>query len=306
MIVKPSRLKRGDTVGIIAPASPPNRENLQRSLDFLADLGLKVKMGQHVEQINGYLAGSDNERIEDLHTMFKDDEIKAIICAGGGYGTARIADRIDYSLVAANPKIFWGYSDVTFLHQAFLKKTGLVTFHGPMLASDIGKEDVDELSKKLFAQLFVPGEFTYNEEISLLHTVVSGKASGQLIGGNLSLLTSTLGTQFELDTAGKLLLIEDVNEEPRAIDRMLNQLYMSGKLSQAAGIIIGDFANCVPTRNLSLSLVEVLDHYLKLANKPALSGFKIGHCSPNISIPLGVDATLDADKKEFIVSAGVE
>lgn len=306
MIVKPSRLHRGDTVGIIAPASPPNLENLQRSLAFLSDLGLKVKMGQHVEQINGYLAGSDNERIEDLHTMFQDGEVKAIICAGGGYGTARIADRIDYSLVAANPKIFWGYSDITFLHQAFLKKTGLVTFHGPMLASDIGKEDVDELSKKLFAQLFAPEEFTYNEEISPLHTVVSGKARGQLIGGNLSLLTSTLGTQFELDTVGKLLLIEDVNEEPRAIDRMLNQLYMSGKLSQAAGIVIGDFANCVPSRNLSLSLDEVLNYYFKLVNKPALSGFKIGHCSPNISIPLGVDATLDADKKEFIVTAGVE
>jgi len=306
MVVKPSRLRRGDTVGIIAPASPPNLENLQRSLAFLSDLGLKVKMGQHVKQINGYLAGSDNERIEDLHTMFQDDEVNAIICAGGGYGTARIADRIDYSLVAANPKIFWGYSDITFLHQAFLKKTGLVTFHGPMLASDIGKEDVNELSKKLFAQLFAPKEFTYNEEISPLHTVVSGKARGQLIGGNLSLLTSTLGTQFELDTAGKLLLIEDVNEEPRAIDRMLNQLYMSGKLSQAAGIVIGDFANCVPSRNLSLSLDEVLNYYFKLVNKPALSGFKIGHCSPNISIPLGVDATLDADKKEFIVTAGVE
>ena len=113
MIVKPSRLNSGDTVGIIAPASPPNRENLQRSLAFLTELGLKVKIGKHVEQTYGYLAGSDSERIEDLHTMFTDDEVKAIFCAGGGYGTARIADRIDYSLVAAHPKIFWGYSDIT-------------------------------------------------------------------------------------------------------------------------------------------------------------------------------------------------
>lgn len=150
MIVKPSRLQRGDTVGIIAPASPPNLENLQRSLAFLSDLGLKVKMGQHVEQINGYLAGSDNERIEDLHTMFQDDEVKAIICAGGGYGTARIADRIDYSLVAANPKIFWGYSDITFLHQAFLKKRAWSHFMDRCWLQTLGRKKLTSYQKNYF------------------------------------------------------------------------------------------------------------------------------------------------------------
>ncbi|GLB60932.1 S66 peptidase family protein [Cytobacillus sp. NCCP-133] len=306
MAIKPHRLQKGDAIGIIAPASPPNQENLKRSLSFLEDLGLKVKMGNHVYDQYGYLAGKDEDRLADLHKMFLDKEVKAIICAGGGYGTGRIASRIDYGIIKDNPKIFWGYSDITFLHIAIGQQAGLVTYHGPMLASDIGKENADPISKRYFSQLFQPEKLDYPEGISNLKTMVNGSAAGVLTGGNLSLLASTIGTEFEIDTKDKLVLIEDINEEPRAVDRMLNQLHMAGKLEDAAGFIIGDFNNCIPQRERSLVLEDVLDTYITRVNKPAVKGFNIGHCSPHISVPLGVRAELDATNKKLTIESGIE
>ncbi|PLR76573.1 LD-carboxypeptidase [Bacillus sp. V3-13] len=305
MIVKAKRLEKGDTVGVIAPASPPNIENLQRGLAFLEELGLTVKPGKHLFEKNGYLAGSDHHRLEDLHAMFADQQVKAIFCACGGYGTARIAAEINYQIISDNPKIFWGYSDITFLHTAIHQRTGLVTFHGPMLASDIGKDDSHPVSRDLFRQLFEPEQLNYSEQHSRLQTLVAGHADGPLVGGNLSLLASSIGTPFEVDTKGKLLLIEDINEEPRSIDRMLNQLKMAGKLDDAAGFIIGDFKNCLPEREDSLTLEEVVNDYIAGAGKPALSGFKIGHCSPNLSLPLGGMAHLDADEKKLLIESGI-
>ncbi|PLR81718.1 MULTISPECIES: S66 peptidase family protein [Bacillus] len=306
MIIKPKRLDKGDTVGVIAPASPPNEENLRRGLSFLEELGLTIKLGKHLFKRNGYLAGSDHDRLEDLHAMFADQQVKAVFCACGGYGTARIADQINYQIISDNPKVFWGYSDITFLHAAIHQLTGLVTFHGPMLASDIGNDDSHPVSRELFRQLFQPELLNYSEQHSRLKTLVAGSARGPLVGGNLSLLTSTMGTPFEVDTKGKLLLIEDINEEPRSIDRMLNQLKMAGKLDDAAGFIVGDFKNCLPEREDSLTLEEVVNHYIAAAGKPALSGFMIGHCSPNLSLPLGCTAHMDADQKKLSIESGIQ
>ncbi|RWR13977.1 LD-carboxypeptidase [Siminovitchia fortis] len=303
--IKPFRLQERDTVAVIAPASPPNLDNLERGIEFLQGLGLNVIRGKSLTNINGYLAGTDEERLQDLHEAFLDPEVKAIICACGGYGTGRIAATIDYEMIRHHPKIFWGYSDITFLHTAIRQEAGLVTFHGPMLGSDIGKEDTHPLSKKCFQQIFQPTEWSYTEDISPLEVLVEGKADGPLVGGNLSLLVSTLGTKFEIDTKDKLLLIEDVNEEPRAVDRMLNQLYMAGKLDDASGMVIGDFADCIPKRDLSLALHEVIDHYVKLANKPAMKDFQMGHCNPQIAVPLGVQATLDTTEKKLSVDSGL-
>ncbi|MCM3121702.1 MULTISPECIES: LD-carboxypeptidase [unclassified Mesobacillus] len=305
MAIKPNRLNKGDTVAVIAPASPPNKENLKRGLAFIAELGLNYKLGKSLYEEYGYLAGDDHARLEDLHEMFLDDEVNAIICAGGGYGTARIASSIDYKLIEKHPKIFWGYSDITFLHTAIRQKTGLITFHGPMLASDIGKEGAHPLSKETFRQLFQPAELRYGLDLSQIEELVRGAAEGPLVGGNLSLLSSSMGTPFEIDTKGKILLIEDINEEPRAVDRMLNQLYMAGKLQEATGIILGDFNNCVPERDLSLSLDEVIEHYIKLAGRPALKGFKMGHCAPHIGVPLGAAARMDTETKHLFVESGI-
>ncbi|WLR57042.1 LD-carboxypeptidase [Mesobacillus subterraneus] len=306
MPIKPERLKKGDTVAVIAPASPPNKENLKRGLKFIEDLGLNYKLGKSLYSEYGYLAGNDEDRLADLHDMFRDDEVKGIICAGGGYGTARIASAIDYDVMKNNPKIFWGYSDITFLHTAIRQQARLVTFHGPMLASDIGKEEAHQISKDTFQQLFTPAVLNYSNDLSQIEELVPGSAEGSLVGGNLSLLSSSMGTPFEIETEGKILLIEDINEEPRAVDRMLNQLYMAGKLQESAGIIVGDFNNCVPERELSLTLEEVIDHYIKLAGKPALKGFKMGHCSPHIGVPLGVAASMKTKEKTLFVESGIK
>lgn len=304
--LKPKRIKKGDTVGVIAPASPPKKEALQKALSFLEqDLGLTVKMGSHVYKEYGYLAGEDAERVEDLEAMFKDEDVKAIICACGGYGTARIADAINYEVIRNNPKIFWGYSDITFIHTAIRQKTGLVTFHGPMLASDLGNEDIHPRSKESFKQLFQSEEVNYTEDISPLHPFIEGEAEGELVGGNLSLLTTTLGTPFEIDTKGKILLIEDIYEEPRNIDIFLNHLWLAGKLNDIAGLVIGDFTDCEPKSRRTLTLDEVLTHYTKLINKPAMSGFKIGHCNPHVGIPLGVKAKINTVEKTLTIESGI-
>ncbi|MDA7026173.1 LD-carboxypeptidase [Bacillus sp. CLL-7-23] len=306
MNIKPEKLQEGDMVGIIAPASPPVSKKLEIGVKYLKELGLHIKMGRAIWKKHGYLAGSDEERLRDLHDMFQDPSVKAVICACGGYGTARIAQQIDYCLIKDNPKIFWGYSDITFLHTAIQQNTGLITFHGPMLSSDIGSEDVHPRTKHSFQQLFQKMNLHYTEEISPLEIVVPGNAKGRLIGGNLALLVTTLGTQFEIDTKGKLFFIEDIDEEPYRIDRMLNQLKLAGKFADAAGILLCDFHNCLPKkREESLSLKEIIHDHITPFEKPTLSGFKIGHCSPNIAIPIGAEGVLNTEKKQLTITPGV-
>jgi len=307
MKIRPQRLQKGDTIGIIAPSSPPNQENLERSLAFLEQLGLKWTFGKHVKNVHGYLAGTDEERLQDLHDMFADPTIKGIFCAGGGYGSARFTDKIDLQLMKEKPKVFWGFSDITFLHTAMGLYSNLVTFHGPMLASCVGKDTFHELSAKMFQQLFEPMELHYTEAISPLETITAGVAQGELVGGNLSLLASGIGTKFEVDTKGKLLFIEDVGESPYKVDGLLNQLRMAGKLKEAAGIVIGDFSDAEPKKGkVSLTLDEVFADYMANLGIPVVKGFKIGHCEPHFAIPLGVGAKLDADNKTLTILPGVE
>jgi len=305
--IKPKRLSPGDTVGITAPASPGDWEQVQRAAAHLERLGLNVRFGNTLHSRNGYLAGTDEERAEELNAMFADPVIKGIICARGGYGTGRIADKLDYETIRNNPKVFWGYSDITFLHTAIGNRTGLVTFHGPMLIC-LGKEDVHPLTLRGFEQLIDAQTVRYTEQISPLRTLVEGEASGLLVGGNLSLLVSTLGTPYEIDTRGRLLFIEDIDEEPYRVDRMLNQLKQAGKLADAAGILVCDFSDCEPKkRRQSLTLEQVIEDHIVPAGKPAVAGFKIGHCSPNIAIPIGIEARLNTSEQTLeTIEPGVE
>ncbi|SFS57544.1 muramoyltetrapeptide carboxypeptidase [Paenibacillus sp. 453mf] len=295
--IYPEPLGAGDTVGIIAPASPGDAARITKAANYLLGLGLQVQFGETVYSEYGYLAGEDQDRADELNAMFANPDIKAIVCARGGYGTARMADLLDYELIQRHPKFFWGYSDITFLHNAIFQRTGLITFHGPMLtclASDL----VDPLTLEGFKLLFGKDVPSYTEAISPLEVLIPGTGAGPIVGGNLSLLVTTLGTPYEIDTTGKLLLIEDIDEEPYRIDRMLNQLLQAGKLTEAAGIIVGDFHHCDPVKRASsLSLDEVIRHYMTKAGRPAVSGFRIGHCSPNIAIPLGLPALLDTNRK---------
>ncbi|MEN1967697.1 LD-carboxypeptidase [Lentibacillus sp. N15] len=305
-MIQPERLRKGDTIGIIAPASPVHWHELTCGIPFFEQMGLQVKLGKSVNRTYGYLAGTDEERLADIHAMFADPTVKAIICARGGYGTGRLAANLDYELIKNNPKIFWGYSDITYLHTAIHNEAGLVTFHGPMVASDIAKDTFDALSASLFDQLFSPTKLCYSETVSPLKMFVPGEAKGELAGGNLSLLISTLGTPFEIETAGKLLVIEDIGEEPYRVDAMLNQLKHAGKLDNLAGLIIGDFALAKPkSEKPSFRLEEVIQQYVSELPFPVMSGFSIGHCTPNFSIPLGVEARLSTLDKTLVMEPGV-
>lgn len=305
----PPSLKKGDTIGVIAPASPIKTDDFEKAICFFQDLGLQVQLGKHLYEEYGYLAGTDEQRLEDFHDMITNPDIKGIIFARGGYGTARIAPAIDYSLIKKNPKIIWGYSDITFLHTAIRQRTGLVTFHGPMVVSDINKEAFDSLSASGFSQLFQPTRLVYSENISPLKVISYGtsgeSAKGQLVGGNLSLIASTLGTPFEIDTKGKILFIEDIGEQPYQVDRMLQQLTQAGKIAEASGIVVGDFAESEPKSTPSFTMEEVFQQYFGKLSIPVLSGFKIGHCFPHFAIPLGTEAILSAKEKTLTVEPGV-
>lgn len=303
-MIKPQALKLGDMVGIIATSSPTSNENVKAAEDKLIEMGFKVKLGKSPYERYGYLSGTDSIRANDINEMFKDEEIKAIICVRGGYGTPRILDLLDYDVIKNNPKIFVGYSDITALHIAFTQKCNLVTYHGPMLSSDMIK-DFSEFSKdKLFKTLMDPeplGKIS-NPQGEEIVTINGGIAEGTIIGGNLSLIVATIGTPYEIDVKGKLLFIEEIGEEPYKIDRMLNQLRLSGKLEDASGIILGDFNNCESGKHEeNLTLSQVIADHIKPLKKPTIYNLQAGHCDPMVTLPLGVMARLDADKGELII-----
>lgn len=292
-------LVKGDTVGLVALSSLVEPEKLGEAIAFLDELGLRYKLGDTINAKHDYLAGSDEERLADFHAMVKDPEVKAIFCVKGGYGSARIAEKIDYELLVENPKIFWGFSDLTYLHCAIHEYADLVTFHGPMLMV-AGK--MDELTKKMFLQLFTPMEVQYTEVISPLTTIAPGVARGELVGGNLRRLVSTIGTKFEIRTDGKILLIEDIAETIPRIDSMLQQLKQARKLEQLAGVVIGSFTQ---TEADEAALHTLIKEYFADLGVPVVAGFKIGHETTNIAVPLGVDAILDAQKKVLRILPGV-
>ena len=304
MKIRPKRLHEGDTVGVVALGSAISREQLPEKIAFLEELGLKVEIGETAGLTGAYLAGTDEERLNDLHRMIRNPEIKAIFCLRGGYGAARIVERIDYQLLTENPKIFWGFSDVTYLHTVFQEYSNIVTFHGPMLSSAGGSE-MSDLSKKMFRQLFTPFEIQYDESLSRLHQIVPGYARGEIIGGNLNRLVSTLGTKFEVDFKDKIVLIEDIGERLESIDSMLNQLRLARKLEDAAGFVIGNF-NQIGQDVHETDVWKIIEEYLAPLKKPTVAGFMIGHCEPNVAIPLGVEAILDADEKVLRILPGVE
>lgn len=303
MKIRPGRLQKGDLVAVIALSSPLKMEQLGEKLAMLDELGLQYIVGDTVAAFDGYLAGTDEMRVNELHDMVRNPEVKAIFCVRGGYGLGRIADKIDYALLEENPKIIWGFSDVTYLHTTVNEFSNLVTFHGPMLTS--GSEPLDELSKKMFQQLFTPIEIQYGEHISPLETIAPGIIRGELTGGNLNRFVGTLGTKFEIDVRGKIIVLEDVGEEVERIDGMLNQLRIARKLEQAAGFVIGSFTD-LGEGETEADVMRVMREYLGDLGKPVVSGFKIGHCVPNIGIPLGVEAILDANEKLLRILPGVE
>ncbi len=300
-IIKPKKLQTGDVIGIISPASTPNNlEDIEKGVSYLEKLGYRVEIGQNVGKKHGYLAGTDEERLDDLHSMFVNKDVKAIFCVRGGYGSGRLLDRLNYSLIKKNPKIFVGYSDITSLQMAILKKTGLVTFAGPMLATDFSDE-VNEYAEENFWRVI-----TVSKKIGKLHNprdekfyiLNSGRGEGQILGGNLATLNSLTGTQYMPNLKNSILLLEDIDESPYKIDRMLNQLKLAGIFDQINGVILGRFVDCYEKDKSKdfIKLNEVIEHYLGKLKTPVLYSFSHGHIKENITIPLGVQCKLNASR----------
>lgn len=314
-IIRPARLRKGDQVGLITPASYIDDAGLEKAVTNLEKLGLKVVRGQHLRAQYGGMAGTDMERLADLHSMFANPAIKGIWCARGGYGAARLLEQLDYELISKNPKVLMGYSDITALHCAIWQKTGLVSFHGPVGNSTLTDYTLEQVQAVLFqpqeehlvniaeAQLVQASA----DEIYKAGTIVPGQAEGQLIGGNLSLLASLVGTPYLPDVKGKLVFIEDIGEKPYRIDRMLTTLRQAWPLRDAAGIVLGVFADCeASSGSRSLSLQETLKDRLGDLGIPVFYGMSFGHVDNMTTLPIGVRARLDtANQSLTLLEAGV-
>lgn len=301
-IIKPPRLKKGDTIALVAPASGVESEEFEKALQNLAGLGFKTKVGENARNRSGFLAGTDRERLADLHQAFADKEVKAIWCVRGGYGASRLLPDLDFGLIKKNPKILIGYSDITALHTAIHQRTGLVTFHGPTGAatfSDYTKNHVINALSNPSAPYQIalsPDNVAKESNLFKTETITSGKCRGRLIGGNLSLLSALAGTPFGLqNTKGKILFVEDVGEQPYRIDRMLTQLRQSVDLRQLAGIALGVFEGCNPKSEGSQSLIDVCRDRLGDLKIPVIYGLSFGHIRDQFTLPVGIEAELDAD-----------
>lgn len=285
MKTKPPRLRKGHEIGIIAPAGPVTPFELQPAIDFLAAKGYHVTLSPHLYHREGYLAGGDDARLEDFHSMFADDNVKAVFCARGGYGTLRLLERIDYDLIRRNPKVFVGYSDITALLLAIYKKTGLITFHGPMV-----KELSRGSNRTQRILLNTVSSIEYPElDLSGGTVLISGQAKGTLLGGNLSLISSLIGTSFMPKLKEAILFIEERGEPLYRVDRMLTHLRLSGFLKDLAGLILGRFVDCGGIEAVNRLLMESVSEL----NIPVYSGLPVGHEKENITLPLGLQANLD-------------
>ncbi len=291
--VLPARLRVGDTVGLITPGSFLDDAGLEKAVTQVQGLGLRVKPGQYVRAERGFLAGTDSERLADLHAMFADREVKAIWCGRGGYGCGRLLPLIDLELIRKNPKVLIGYSDITALLNYISRETGLVTYHGPVASSAFPPYTQEGiLNAVMEGRTLQPIELS---DATIDRFVIRpGMASGRLWGGNLSLLAAAAGTDYAPPIRDSLLFIEEIGEKPYRIDRMLTQLRQAWKLEEAAGIMLGTFADCeADAADRSLTLKETLIDRLGDLDLPVAYGFPIGHIDDMCTLPVGLTASMD-------------
>lgn len=299
---KPRRLSPGDTIGVISPSSPPPEEELSKGVALIQERGYRIRMGEHVlakAPHCDYLAGTDEQRAADLNAMFADPAVDAIFCARGGYGAMRLFDLIDWQLVAAHPKLFVGYSDITSLHTA-LARLGWVTIHGTMVSA-LWKLELPVLERfwSLVESPAPQGDLPADAET--VQTVVPGSVEGELSGGNLCLLAQACGSRFAPDFRGKIVLLEDVNDPVYQADRDLTQLLSAGHLQEAAGFVIGSLTGwhkheADPPLNTPTKLWT---EFFTRLGKPTIAGFPFGHEPNALSLPLGVRARLDANSRRL-------
>lgn len=306
-MLKGKKLQKGDTIGFIAPSGAVRVEGaVDRAAREAERMGYRVKLGKSCSAKYGYLSGTDDMRAEDVNAMFADPQVDAIFCVRGGYGTTRILDKLDYDVIAKNPKIFVGYSDITAMHIAMLSRCNLATFAAPMPASDFSSGPLDDFSLasmlRVLGEAKPAGELVNAPDYHARKTINCGSCEGMLVGGNLMLITSLLGTPYELDVKGKILFIEEIGEHTYCIDRMLTQLRLAGKFEDCAGIVFGDFKNCeIEFKEYGFTIEEIIRDVVAPCRKPVFMGFQAGHCTPKITLPYGVRCRMDADQKTLTV-----
>lgn len=296
-MILPKRLKKGDTIGVIAPSGHLREINIDDVEKSLIDMGYNVKMYESCYSVDrGYLSGKDELRAKDLQDAFEDKNIDAVFCIRGGYGAARLLDLIDFDIIKNNPKIFLGLSDITALHIAFNQKCDLVTYHGP-----VGRRfvDMDEYTKEsVFKNISTDCEINFeNPKGEEIITLYNGICEGEIVGGNLSLINTSLGTEYEIDTKDKILFIEETSEYVYNIDKMINHLHMAGKFEDCKGIIFGDFDNCRKVRDEDWAVEDIINEIAQRYKKPTIYNLQSGHCVPVGTIPLGAMCYLDATNK---------
>jgi muramoyltetrapeptide carboxypeptidase len=312
-VIKPKRLRHGDTIAIVSPASPSlTTIYYDRGKSVLERAGFNVVEGRHINDRNLLFAGDEKSRADDINRAFGDKSIRAIICTRGGSGTLHILPYIDFSMIEKNPKIFIGYSDITALQIAMFNKTRLITFYGPMVATDLGKGFTKYTRDNFFNIL---GETGQEIELKNPHdreiiTICPGKAQGQLMGGCFSIVVATLGTEYEIDTKDKILFFEDIDEKPHRVDRYLTQLILAGKLEHVKGIIFGTFQKCrYYTRDnyykYGVTLLDIIKNKVEPLGIPTIYGLQFGHVINKLTIPVGVYATLDATNGRVTVEPAV-
>lgn len=301
-LIVPPRLKSGDAVGLVSPAGiTRSKDKLKIIEETLAALDLKLHVDEHAMDRWGYLAGKDEIRAEAINDMYRDTDVDAILTFIGGWGCARLLPYLDYDIIQKHPKIIMGFSDVTALLLAIYAKTGMVTFHGPSGRSGWNTFTVDYVKRLLFDAEAI----TYKNPVDMgdnltqvedrIQTITAGKAQGRLVGGNLSVLTALVGSDYLPDWRGHILFLEDVGEGIYRIDRMMTQLKLAGVLDQIAGFVFGKCTDCdADSGYSSFTLAEVLEDHIKPLGIPAFRGSMIGHIKNKFTIPLGVEAEIDA------------
>ncbi|MBX3044968.1 MAG: LD-carboxypeptidase [Candidatus Kapabacteria bacterium] len=299
--ILPSSLKSGSTIAITAPASPTSMYEIRHGIKFYKSMGCKIVVGETISKQrneNRYLSAKDHDRAEEFMSFINDDAIDAIVCARGGYGSMRILPYLDFEQIKKNPKIVIGFSDITALLNAIYKKTGLVTFHGPVASMEVDTQSSQSLKTVLFNNIVYPGNYIKKDNAIVINP---GIASGELVGGNLTVYTSLMGTEYDIDTSGKILFLEDVSENGYQVDRMITQLLLAGKIQSASAVVFGVFKNLNVRRpffpNRGYSILEVIEQLVKPTMIPTIVGFPFGHISGKVTLPIGINAEINTEKK---------
>jgi muramoyltetrapeptide carboxypeptidase len=299
--IKPPRLEPGDTVGIVLPATAEFETNeLQIGIEQVRALGFVPRLGANAAAKHGYFAGTDEQRASDINAMFADPAVKGMF-ANGGWGSPRVLPRLDYGLIRRNPKVLIGLSDATALLNAIQQKTGVVTFHGPNAFSSFDSWTIENMKRVVMTA--EPAGTLGNppkRDSELIQrrfrtwTIRGGRATGRIAGGNLTLLAALMGTPYEIETDGAILILEDVREAIYRVDRMLTQLALGGKFANIAGVVFGHCSNC-PANESRFSLEDVLRDHFESLGVPVFAGLAFGHVEQKLTLPIGLGATMDAD-----------